>query len=136
MEQTIPKKIKVIVINSRQRRVYEKEIENDLRSLQKIVGGYIETAFNLTDSIESDCCFVDEEGLLKGYQDFFIFKGAPVPFAGNGVIVGTGPEGESISYKDTTLEKIQKAVTFTNRWEIMSKLKGGEIHLEDEETED
>lgn len=58
----------------------------DLTGLQKLVGGYIEAAFQWPNG---DVLYVDEDGLLKAPTRFFtIAERDDQPFAGNGVLVG------------------------------------------------
>ncbi len=49
-----------------------------------------------------DTCYVDEEGLLNGYDYGFSF--GQQPFVGNGLIVGSGPEGEGEDCKTTLMD--------------------------------
>ena len=58
--------------------------------------------------------YVDEEGLLNGTQVAFEFEGGHQPFMGNGLILGTNEEGESVDTK-LTAEGVSKQVTFTSR---------------------
>lgn len=51
-----------------------KEITNELRVLQEIVGGYIE-CFNVIDTI---LCVCNEEGKLIGLPPNFIFNGSVI----------------------------------------------------------
>jgi hypothetical protein len=57
------------------------------------------TGFAFPDSWrEGQFCYVDDEGLLKTpFKGFFQLSFMQQPVAGNGIIVGTSPEGNDIS---------------------------------------
>lgn len=91
--------MRVIIIDAKEKRVYEKEIENGLKQLQDIVGGYIEIAHRF-DNSNDDVIFVNEEGLFEpAPRNYFMFFGAHQPFAGNGVICGDGV-GTNLSVRE------------------------------------
>lgn len=71
------------------------EIENDLRSFQAVVGGYIEGVFGNVATI-----YVNEEGLLRSLPHNSLatlfanrILGMPVQLFGTALILGTG-DGE------------------------------------------
>jgi len=104
-----------ILINSTTRTVSEYISGDDtLTYMQKAVGGYIEAAFSPN---EKNDIFVDEEGLLKGYDDFFTYDGAHQPFAGNGIVTGVNDDGDTIS-TSLTLEEVTKKVKFYTRQDL------------------
>jgi hypothetical protein len=84
---------------------------NGLEDLQKIVEGRIEAVQYLENG---DVCFGNEEGLFcfgdqpKGW---FHIQGAYQPTKGNGVIVGTTEEGESVEPK-ITVEEVKSITEF------------------------
>ena len=45
----------------------------------------------------NDGCFVDDEGLFKDSQEFFMIGNYPSPLAGRGLVIGCDEWGESIS---------------------------------------
>lgn len=108
--------MKVIIINTQERKIEEKEIEGTLEDFQAVVGGYI-TAVNITDT---DCFYVNDEGLFDPTLEWFEFKGAHQPFKGNGVVVGTDEEGETIS-PAITIDEIKEAVSFPSQIEVAVK---------------
>lgn len=57
----------------------------------------------------SDCIFVDDEGLLKPVDWFFAVKGYPQPIAGRGLVLGANRYGDSVSAR-TTLEELQRSI--------------------------
>lgn len=102
--------MKAILIDSTARVVCEVEIDRELKSLQELVGGYIE----LVRISDKDDCYVNEEGLLHGEQNFFEYEGFLRPLAGNGVIVGVGRNGKSAP-TTLTAEEVAGRVTFMDR---------------------
>lgn len=60
------------------------ELDNELKALQKAVGGYIETV-----TMSGDCCLVcDEEGLLKGKPLNKAASRLGTPFVGDVLVCG------------------------------------------------
>ena len=113
-------KFKAFKIDSKAKTVTEIEVSG-LDDMQAVVGGLIEQAhaFDNGDSI-----FVNEEGLLNDEADeFFLFKGAHQPFAGNGLVIGCDLEtGDSASVK-SAFSEIASQVQFMNRAEILEYVK-------------
>ena len=104
-----PNFYKTIVIDAKNRNVYEKECCS-LENLQEVVEGYIELACHFPNG---DILYVNEEGRLKGIDYFFIIEGGNQPYAGNGVITGSrGPDANSYKSK---IETIRKQVKFLDR---------------------
>lgn len=107
--------MKVIVIDSKQKKIYEDEVNNDFRALQKVVDGLLATAKYLPSN---DVIFVDDEGLLKEPTNFFEIDG--IPFAGIGVVVGDDGEGDSINVHASVAE-IKNQITFLTLEEVRAK---------------
>ena len=64
-----------------------------------------------------DCAYIDDEGLLKPNQWFWIHKNYPTPLAGSALFCGTDEEGETVDI-ETTLESLQSSVRFVTRAEL------------------
>ena len=108
--------MRAILINSYTQKVTEIELgEDTLVELQRHVSGYIEVA---TDLPNGDTIFVDEEGLMKGPTNFFTYRGAHQPFAGNGVVVGIDKGGNTAAAK-TSLKTVLENVNFLTREEVL-----------------
>lgn len=102
------KNIKAVFIDAKNRTVTDVIIENSLKAIYEILGvNYIEAATYLPNG---DCIYVDEEGMLKDVEYAFTFNDS-IPLAGNGLIVGTGAGGDSIS-ATTMAEYIQQKIGF------------------------
>lgn len=74
-------------------------IANNLRTLQNIVGGYIETV-TISETIVGPKLVIicDEEGVLKGKE--FNCRIAGIPFCGT--IIAIGAEGEELTDSPVT----------------------------------
>jgi hypothetical protein len=83
--------MRTIIINAVDRIVIETETDGELKSLQTIVGGYIEAVYAGLD--EAHHCYINDEGLLHQPRHFFMFEGGDQPLVGNGVILGTTADG-------------------------------------------
>lgn len=90
----------------------------ELSDLQRMVGGLITPAHCFPNG---DIIFVDDEGLLKRQQHFFIVTGGNQPYAGNGVLVGR--ESSSASRSKTAAPKtaiadLRRLLTFASLAEV------------------
>jgi hypothetical protein len=84
--------MRAIIINAKDRTITETDINGSLTTLQQIVGGLIEPVSQGLDG--NHHCYVNEEGLLNGPQNFFMFKDGHQPLAGNGVILSLTDGGD------------------------------------------
>ena len=104
------------------------KIDAEKRTITEVEVGDYKTIYpHLSTSIKAVDCFtvvgiekddsiyVDDEGLLTIQFDtpFFLYEGYPQPLAGNGLVLGTDEEGESVDPKNT-LEFIKSKVKFMN----------------------
>ena len=112
-----------LFINSQEKTITKVQI-NDLSDLQKLVGGYICLGTTLVKNNIENTVFVDDEGLLKGLDNFFFIKGSHQPFAGNGVLIGTNEEGEDID-TNFTVEEISKLIVFLSAKEVLELVSKG-----------
>jgi hypothetical protein len=101
--------MRAIVINAEDRTITETEIDGSLESLQRIVGGMIESVTQGLDGTHH--CYVNEEGLLDDPRHFFMFRGGHQPLAGNGVILSLTEDGEEASCT-LSLEWVAERVSF------------------------
>ena len=107
--------MKAILIDAVKREVREVEYNGTLENIYDLVGCDIVEAPRVEDN--GDAVYVDEEGLLKPQQNFFVYDGYPQPLAGNGLLLGVNGRGESISPK-TSIETVRRKVKFMNLGEV------------------
>lgn len=122
---------KAILIDAANREIREIEYSGtygDPRSLQNIIGGYIELAWTFDNG---DVLFVDEEGMFKPQRHFFRLSGYPNgrPFAGSGVIVGSEQYNKHGDYLHTDppaskIPNLSRMVTFLDRAQADSWARG------------
>lgn len=102
--------MKGIFIDSKKREVREVEYK-DWKDISPMIGC---RAFDVVDfNDKGDCVYVDDEGLLRITPStmFFEIEGYPQPLAGNGLVCGTGDEGESVE-PSVSVEEVKKLVKF------------------------
>jgi hypothetical protein len=114
-------KVKAILIDAVNRSVSLVKIEPKLEEYYKLIDcDLMQIALEFPNR---DTIMVDEEGLLKEAKYFFTHKDGYQPFAGNGLVLGTDREGETVDVK-TSVEDVRKAVKFMSREELL-------LHLSD-----
>ncbi len=101
--------MKAILINAKEQTVKEIELNDpdSTQELQELVGGYLTCGWTWYDvaGFPRNVLYVDDEGMLKGYDYYFRIINAdkvgfcnscgPTHLYGNGVILGVTMEGES-----------------------------------------
>lgn len=112
-------KHKAILIDSKARAISEVEVEEDVAAYNKLIGSECYTGGPRLPN--RDGVLVDDEGLLKLDENttFFAFDNYPQPLAGNGLVLGCRPNGETANVK-SSVEDIKKRVTFYTMAEIRS----------------
>lgn len=106
------KPYKGLLIDAKAHEVREVEITG-LESMYAHIGCDIVEAVYL--NTQRDSVFVDEEGLLKPQQFFFYINGTHQPLAGNGLVLGCTPSGNSVAPKAITKEWLEKNVAYIER---------------------
>lgn len=105
--------MKAIKIDATEKTVTEVEYDGDYKTIYKL-GGF--DTFTVIDLGDGETLFIDDNGLLNEENTKFFKLAGPdykyaQPLAGNGVILGTDDEGESIATK-LTVEKVAANVLF------------------------
>lgn len=115
--------MRAIKIDSINRTISEIEITKSYKDLQAIVDGTITIAFYYPD--QKHICFVNDEGLLNNPTHFFLSKQYPQPLAGNAVIVGNTPNGNSKDCK-LTIDEVKDSIKFLTLLEVQIMIRKGE----------
>jgi hypothetical protein len=67
--------------------------------------------FDVISLYQGESLFIDDMGLERQDQSFFIHKNYPTPIAGIGLLLGTDETGESIESKKS-IEELQSDIVF------------------------
>jgi len=115
--------MKAILIDVYNKEIKEVTLDTNKSTLQQwydfIKTDMVEVALDLDDT---NSIIVDEEGMLKPTDNFFVYDGAHQPFAGNGLIVGTDIEdGDAISCT-LSIDDIKQKVKFLSRNEVINMM--------------
>jgi len=106
--------MRAILINSTEKTITEVDYDGNYRSIYTHIGCDL---FDLV-YVDGGSMFVDDEGLLKNPQHFFMWKGMGQPLAGNALILGeSDDDGESTECK-LSLWDIMSQVVFMDREEV------------------
>lgn len=107
--------MKALFIDSKERKIIEVNVSG-LEDLQTYVGGWIALGTTLVKDNIENTVFVDDEGLLKEPSNYFYIKGSHQPFAGNGILVGTNDEGDSIdtNFNPSDIENLIEFLTISD----------------------
>jgi hypothetical protein len=106
-------------INSETKQITEVEIHTH-QDMNKYVGGWLECAVRLP---HGNVCYVDEEGMLKKQDHFFMIMGNSQPLAGNGLVVGREVETDDSYYTEDVsvpYDIMLKLVTFLDKEYVRS----------------
>lgn len=87
------------LIDSKNQTVTEVQVkEMDIQGINDLIGSDVFTVsmvpFN--DDLSDIIIYVDDEGLLKNPESFFQVRGGSI-LAGNGLVLGDGPDGRTVS---------------------------------------
>jgi hypothetical protein len=99
---------KILVIDPAKREVRSETIKSYSPDVSRIIGGYLSA---VTGFRNGDTIYVDDEGMLKQQEHFFMFDGYPNPLAGVGVVVGREVDALGTgSDVQTTVEDLTKRI--------------------------
>lgn len=101
--------MRVVVKEPKQSSVV-KQIDPGFKSLQKVIGGYFETALRGHRFFGDDdlIVYVDEEGLLKNLPLNFFRLTDNAPIVGVAVAMKVNREGDDVSMTEAEAEKVQR----------------------------
>lgn len=106
--------MRAIKVDAFERTITEVQVDG-LKDMQAAVDGYIQIALELPNG---DTIFVNEEGLLKGWDAWIYYEGQMQPWIGSAIIVGHDGEGESIDAK-STVEEIKNNIRFLSTDDVL-----------------
>ena len=116
--------MKAILIDAVNRKVELVMTDGHFRDMQRQIGCDIMTVGTYLEN--EDFIYVDDEGLLNGkWKDFFFIENKAGSksqfFAGNGLVLASNEEGESVDVK-TSVEDLTKMVRFLTLNEVLARI--------------
>lgn len=99
-------------IDSANKTVSVVNYDGDWRSIKNIIGCDLFTVVTVNE--HGDGIFVDDEGHYVDDQNYFWFDDCPTMLAGNGLVLGTDKEGESIEPAQS-IEWFRERVRFQDK---------------------
>lgn len=110
--------MRAIKIDAKARTVTEIDLPKGIDAMQAAIGC---DCFCFAVSWRNgDTLYVDDEGLLNPCDEFFVIETGHQPFAGNGLILGSDEEGESVDAK-TPLTDVK--VAFLTRAQVATMFR-------------
>lgn len=110
--------MKALLIDPYTRTVSEVEYSGDYQHIYTLIDA---NTFDIARLPNGDGAFVDDEGLLKPCDHFWLHENYPSPLAGKGLLLGCDAEGESIS-PTTDIETLRNEVRFMDRNDVLDWL--------------
>ena len=126
-------KMKALFINSEDQTIRTISYDGDYRSIYRILGCRMFECVDLPFK-NGDTVYVDEEGLYQDDCYSFTIEGEDGRLnhiMGNGLVLGTDAEGESIEHQ-TSLEDVKSRITFKGRIAILKEGGGFSLMAYDE----
>tara|TARA_Y100000593_G_C4231800_1_gene297373 strand:- start:154 stop:531 length:378 start_codon:yes stop_codon:yes gene_type:complete len=120
--------MKAYLIDPRKRKISKVDYNGDFHQICGLINADIFTVvypFNNRDSI-----YVDDMGLYEELNYCFSVKcdnGTTQDLYGNGLVLGTNEEGESVAVK-TSLAELKKRISFKGAMHIVTSNNGFEIY--------
>jgi hypothetical protein len=111
--------MKAILINAAERTVTQVELGQDYKEINRFIGCRCFTVACYLDN--GDAVFADDEGLLHNPRHFVEIGAYPEPIAGNLLIVGSTPDGDSTDCA-STVQEIDSDVVFMDIATVLSRL--------------
>jgi len=105
------KALKAILINPFTHEIERYSLTGGWRGINKAINAEICTAVTFNE--HGDGVFVDDIGLMREQQAWFLIEGYPQPLANLGLVLGCDEEGESTD-PTVSLDWVRKNVMFTD----------------------
>lgn len=92
--------MKAYLINPFDHTITQVEYTGTLDNIYELIQASPITTVGLSNGTwDQDVIYVDDEGLYRENQRYFLLRGYPQPLAGRGLVLGTNEEGDSVEPK-------------------------------------
>lgn len=109
--------MKAFLIDPVKRTIEEVEHNNSLESIYQLIDARVFQIVPLDGS--ENVVYVDEEGLFKEGQSFFLLRDFPQPLAGKGLVMAHDQGGETVS-PSIALKNLKELVRFLDAKKVES----------------
>jgi hypothetical protein len=107
--------MKAYLIDPQAQTIEQVDYSGDYTQIYDLINASLFTAATFNEA--GDTCFVDDEGLFNGDNEFFIIADYPQPLAGRALVLGCNDEGESIE-PSISLEQCRALVAWVPRFMV------------------
>jgi hypothetical protein len=104
--------VEAYFIDAANKTVTRIEYDGNWRNISKTIGCDRFTVVNVNE--HGDGIFLDDEGHYEDDQNYFWFDGYPTMLAGNGLVLGTDKDGDSIE-PCQSIEWFNERIRFQNK---------------------
>lgn len=119
--------MKAFLINPTDKTITEVVFTGDYRNIYEHIDADAFTAVTLNQA--RDVVYVDDMGLYRNEQDFFMIEGYENPLPGKGLVLGTDDEGESTEPTYTNMEWLTGMVEFITGQEAYDIAKANDEEM-------
>jgi len=105
--------MKALKINSGTQKIEEVTIKS-WKDIAPEIGNGCEIFTAPIELENMDTLYADDEGLYNSFEGGFMMEDWSYPIVGNGLLVGTNEEGESVNVK-TTKEELEKMIIWVSK---------------------
>jgi hypothetical protein len=107
--------MKAYLIDPQAQTIEQVEYSGDYNQIYTLINAPLFTTATFNEA--GDTCFVDDEGLFNGDNEFFVISGYPQPLAGRALVLGCDDEGESTE-PSISLDQCRALVAWVPRFMV------------------
>jgi hypothetical protein len=101
--------MKALLINPIDKTIEEVEYDGDYKQIYKYIDA---SPFGVVDIPNDDTIYIDDEGLFKDKQHFFIHKDVPTPLGGMALVLGADHDTGDSTSVHATRKELKHRITF------------------------
>jgi hypothetical protein len=101
--------MKALLINPIDKTIEEVEYDGDYKQIYKYIDA---SPFGVVDIPNDDTIYIDDEGLYKDNQHFFIHKDVPTPLGGKALVLGADHDTGDSTSVHATRKELKHRITF------------------------
>jgi len=107
--------MKALLINPIDKTIEEVEYNGDYKQIYKYIDA---SMFGVVDIPNDDTIYIDDEGLFKDKQHFFIHKDVPTPLGGKALVLGADHDSGDSTSVHATRKELKHRITFIGEQKV------------------